>query len=400
MKTDGSKRNMCPICQGINIQVFLEIDNVPIYSNRLWTEREKAIRAPRGDIQLGFCLKCGHIFNVAFNPELIEYTKDYDNSLYFSSFFQKYATSLASELIEHYDLRGKTIIEIGCGKGDFLSLLCRLGNNLGIGFDQSYVPNMKNNDRKINEEMIFIQDFYSDKYAHYKANFICCRHVLEHIQSPVNFLETIRYNIDYRLKTGVFFEVPNVLFTLRDQGIWDLIYEHYSYFSPYSLNFLFNSCGFKVCNIREMYQGQYLCLEALPVQDPKNTSCYYVDVDLKELTSYIKKFAERYGRKMKVWQRELKKIEKAGQKVVIWGAGSKGVNFLNILETQDQIYYIVDINPRKQGKYIAGSGQKIVPPEFLLDYQPDVVIIMNPIYQDEIKKALEKIDLVPNVLYA
>ena len=49
----------------------------------------------------------------------------------------------------------------------------------------------------------------------------------------------------------------------------------------------------------------------------------------------------------------------------------------------------MDINPRKQGMYVAGTGQQIVPPEFLKYYQPDVVIVMNPIYESEIRQIIE-----------
>ena len=65
---------------------------------------------------------------------------------------------------------------------------------------------------------------------------------------------------------------------------------------------------------------------------------------------------------------------------------------------QQQIEYVVDINPHKQGKYIAGTGQKIIAPELLTDYQPDLVIIMNPIYKHEIQKMLEELKLYPELI--
>ena len=68
----------------------------------------------------------------------------------------------------------------------------------------------------------------------------------------------------------------------------------------------------------------------------------------------------------------------------MWGAGSKGVTFLNMIDSRYQIEYVIDINPRKHGKYIPGTGQKIVSPEFLREYIPDIVIVMNLIYENEI----------------
>jgi hypothetical protein len=83
---------------------------------------------------------------------------------------------------------------------------------------------------------------------------------------------------------------------------------------------------------------------------------------------------------------------------VIWGSGSKGITFLNMLETADGIEYAVDINPRKQGMYITGSGQRIVPPAFLAEYQPDAVIVMNPLYIDEIKANVEEMGVEADFL--
>jgi len=42
-------------------------------------------------------------------------------------------------------------------------------------------------------------------------------------------------------------------------------------------------------------------------------------------------------------------------------------------------------------KFIPGSGQKIVAPEFLKELKPEVVYIMNPIYKDEIAGMLDQL---------
>ncbi len=69
-------------------------------------------------------------------------------------------------------------------------------------------------------------------------------------------------------------------------------------------------------------------------------------------------------------------------------------------EIQDQIVYAVDINPRKQGMYLAGTGQQVVPPEFLRDDKPDVVIVMNPIYENEIRRLTKSLGLTPEFMCA
>jgi hypothetical protein len=76
---------------------------------------------------------------------------------------------------------------------------------------------------------------------------------------------------------------------------------------------------------------------------------------------------------------------------VIWGSGSKTTAFLSNLRIMDEIDYVVDINSYRQETYMPGAGQKIMAPEFLKDYKPDVIIVMNPIYLDEIQKDLKRL---------
>jgi SAM-dependent methyltransferase len=394
---DGSGQDKCPVCNSTGIAVFFQVFQVPVHCNVLWSVQDAALRAPKGDVRLGFCGDCGHVFNLVFDPALIEYTQDYENSLHFSPRFQSYAEWLAARLVDRHDLHNRDIIEIGCGKGDFLKLLCELGGNRGVGFDPSYVPEQGVGEAA--ERITVIQDLYSERYANYKADFICCRHVLEHVQSPGDFLTTVRRAIGDRSGTPVFFEVPNGLFTLRDLGIWDLIYEHCSYFSPSSLSRLFAACGFDVCDVAETYEGQFLCIEAVPGEGLVNSRPNPRD-DPAGVARDVASFADRYRGKIRNWHRHLGRMARGGQRAVVWGAGSKGVTFLNLLETQGQIAYAVDINPRKQGMYVAGTGQQIVPPEFLREYQPDVVIVMNPVYEDEIRRFTGGLGLTPEFMCA
>ena len=387
--------NACSVCSSRDISVFIEIPRLPVHCNLLWPSREEALQAPRGDIKLGFCNDCGHIYNLAFNPELMEYSQVYENSLHFSPRFQEYARSLASRLVERYDLHDKDIIEIGCGKGDFLMMLCELGGNRGVGFDPSYVPERTTGGG--NGQMTVIQDFYSERYAGYQADLICCRHVLEHVQFPRQFLHTVYCTMENKPETKVLFEVPNVMFMLRDLSIWDIIYEHCSYFSRRSLARLFNSCGFEVFNLMEAFEGQFLCIEALLGKSFADPGENYLD-DPDGLSAHVTAFSNRYWHKIGSWQTNLKRIEGNGQRAVIWGAGSKGVTFLNALEVQDEISHIVDINPNKHGKYVPGTGQRVVAPKFLRDFQPDVVIVMNRIYSNEINKMLNRIGIDPEII--
>lgn len=386
----------CPICSHLNLVAFIEIAQVPIHCHRLCATRNEATSAPRGDIRLCFCKSCGHIFNPDFDPRFMKYTQNYENSLHYSARFQAYAKSLAKQLINRYDLYNKDVIEIGCGKGDFLRMLCDLGKNRGIGFDPSFAYDRKGS--KVSKRITFIQDFYSERYANYKADIICCRQVLEHIQDPHNFVKKLHLGIKNLSSTKLFFEVPNAIFTLRYLGIWDIIYEHCSYYSKNSLAHLFGLCGFEIVRIKEEFEGQYLCIVAAPAENSRSNKGHRHH-DIAKTHEDVTSFSKKYREVVDSWCKRLKNRRRSIKRTVVWGAGSKGVTFLNILR-EAPIDYIVDINPHKQGMYLPGTGQKIVPPEFLSEYQPDHIIVMNPVYIDEIRHIAEKMNVTARLLTA
>src|SRR3546814_6629618 len=95
---------------------------------------------PRGDSDLAFCPRCAFVFNASWRNGATIYTDRYEETQTFSPTYAAFQRRLAEELIGRYDIRGKEIVEIGCGKGAFLSLLCETGGNSGIGYDPSFVP--------------------------------------------------------------------------------------------------------------------------------------------------------------------------------------------------------------------------------------------------------------------
>ena len=382
-----------PVCPQSERIPLIDMENVPVHCNVLWPTRAAALNAPRGDIRLTYLPACGHTYNPAFNAALMEYTQDYENSLHFSPHFQEYATALANGLVEKYDLYGKDIVEIGAGKGDFLIMLCAANGNRGWGYDPSYVPEEGYTAPNVN----FVQDFYTEKYTDQKADLIVCRHVLEHIPDPDAFIAQVRQAVGEQ-ESVVFFEVPNSLWTLREGGIWDVIYEHCSYFSPLSLAYLFRQHGFQVLAVNEVFGGQFLTIEAVP--DRESAAVPDESAELAALTADARAFAENYRNKRQTWEARLHSLAAAGQRGVVWGAGSKGVTFLNAMNAGEEIVAVVDINPRKQGKYVAGTGQRIVPPAELRALQPDFVIIMNANYRDEIGRMLAEIGVEAELLVA
>lgn len=388
--------HVCPACRSIGMSVFYEVKNVPVNSVLLVMNREEALNFQTGDIALAVCPACGFISNIAFDEALTQYTARYEATQGYSPTFNKFHEALARDLIERYDLHGKDIIEIGCDKGDFITMLCEMSDNRGIGFDPAYVPGRHPSSAA--DRLTFIPDFYSEKYTDYAADFICCKMTLEHIPDVGDFIDTVRRSIGDKPDTVVFFQIPNGRYVLCDVAFWDIYYEHCSYFTKGSLARLFRANGFEVKDLWTVYDDQYLMIEARPAEAAPSPTSLPEEETPAETLGMVDFFVEHYEAKRDNWRAELGRMRAAGQKVVLWGGGSKGVAFLTTLDqTLADIGYAVDINPIKTGTFMAGTGQEIVAPSFLKEYRPDVVIIMNPVYREEITRDLGAMGLSPEI---
>ena len=381
------KKGICPVCGSESLVEFLSMTRMPVFCNVLWDNREAAVSCERGDIVLAYCEGCSFMFNTAFDPELVRYSQRYDNCLHFSGRFRRYADSLADKLIARHDLHDKVVVDVGCGKGDFLKLLCEKGPNRGMGYDPSFESRA---DMQALEGVVtIVDDLYSDKYAGHGGDFLCCRHVLEHIERPNELLAQILGGLGGRSGIPVYFEVPNGAYTVENVFVWDVIYEHPCYFTAASLARLFEASGFGVSSVEEEFEGQYLGLHASTgAGSARGVGVGTADADLR---GSVGRFKSALGETVANWRAELESIGREGRKTVIWGAGSKGVTFLNLLDREAGISHAVDVSPHKQGKFVAGTGQEIVPPEFLTGYNPDDVLVMNPVYETEIVSQLREL---------
>ncbi len=387
------KHTLCPNCYSENIEDFFKIPDAPVHSLVTVKSQEEALNIPRKDITLAFCNNCGFIFNSSFDTSLDYYTHGYEDQQGFSPTFVKFITGITGRFIDRYNLRNKDVIEIGCGKGDFISLISELGKNRGIGIDPAWVPGRS----KPNPDVRFIKEFYSEEHGKLPADCICCRHTLEHIHATGDFIRTIRNSIGNKKDVIIFFEIPSIVRILKIQAFWDIFYEHCTYMSPGSLARLFRMNKFEVLDMYIEYDDQYLFIEAKPVNET-SVKTHHTEESVEELKDLTKEFSIKINKTLGEWRKRLREIKSGGQKAVIWGGGSKSVGFLTQFDKEKAIDHVVDINPHMQGNFIPGIGKQYVGPDFLKEYRPDVVIIMNSVYTEEIRKMLLERGLEPELI--
>jgi hypothetical protein len=380
----------CPLCADPSPQVFFQRRNVPVHQNRACLSAEEARQFKRGDLLLAFCPGCGFVFNTTFDPGSLSYSAAYENTQSCSPYFKHYLTELVNSLLTKYDLSDKVVIEVGCGKGDFLRLLCKDGRNQGIGFDPTYVGPEVTEGGAVR----FVRAFYGSQQTHYAPDFVCCRHVIEHVQSPVEMLRAVRQAIGNRVSSFVYFETPALPWILDSTTFWDFFYEHCSYFTAESLTWAFEQTGFQVLETRLAFDEQYLCIEAKPAT-PGSTAGTPRPRPTPELWAKIQSFLARLEKRMEACEEKIEAFARAGG-CAIWGAAAKGTTLVNEMDPQNhRIRFLIDINPAKQGKYVPGTGHPIVSPEHLKDWNGHIagIVNMNPNYLEENRKILSQLSL-------
>jgi SAM-dependent methyltransferase len=384
----------CAACGGTELSGFYAVRRIPVHSCLLVATREAALAFPRRDLELAFCERCGFIQNRRFDPNVHDYSPDYEETQAFSPRFRRFLDELCDDQIRKYALEGKIALEIGCGKGEFLVNLCERGGCHGIGIDPGYRPERTSSPAA--ERLTFIQDFYGPNYAHLQADYVCCRHTLEHIPDVLDFMRLVRRSIGDRPQVTVFFELPDMERVLVEQAFWDIYYEHCSYFTMGSLARLFRRTGFDILELWKAYDGQYLMLEARPVAGPTEARLREED-DLERTRRQVAAFQAGIEAQLAGLRAEVEGWRRAGRTVAVWGSGSKAVSYLTTLALGEEIAAVVDINPHKHGRFLAGTGHEIVGPEALPRLRPDVVMVMNAIYVDEIRADLARRGLMPEI---
>jgi SAM-dependent methyltransferase len=384
------KRIDCPVCGRRNLLHSIMFEALPVLCNVLHSDLASARAATTGRFAMTFCRSCTHVFNAMFEEDRIGYTQGYENSLHFSPRFEAFVGALAQRLSSTYSISGRTVVDIGCGKGDFLKRLCMINDAKGVGFDKSFdesrseaVPGVR-----------FVNDWFSETYADLRPDLVVCRHVLEHIAEPMAFLRALRAHPGIRQETVFYFEVPNALYTLRDMGIWDLIYEHASYFTPSSLRAAFETAGFAVLDAGTSFGDQYLYIEARPGAAPRSRSSVWNS----EIETLIRDFERAYREKIMFWSDYI--TRRNPQQIVVWGGGSKGITFVNVVPGADRINAIIDVNPHKQGRFAPGSATPVLSPDALRCQPVESILVMNPLYRDEIASAIAELGLTPEITIA
>jgi hypothetical protein len=191
--------------------------------------------------------------------------------------------------------------------------------------------------------------------------------VLEHVQAPFNFLELLR---DANCGRGrIYIEVPCFDWICEHRAWFDIFYEHVNYFRLADFRRMFG----EIVECGRLFGGQYLYVVAelsslrTPTYDSADPVCFPPDF---------------------MCQIDIPITTGAGRSAV-WGGASKGVVFTLLKARAGYVVdAVIDINPAKQGRYLAATGMQVMSPDEALPQLPvgSTMFVMNSNYLDEIKR--------------
>ncbi|MEN4922741.1 class I SAM-dependent methyltransferase [Achromobacter spanius] len=313
--------------------------------------------------------------NGEFDPSIAVYDDNYQNSQAHSPKFQDHMRSVL-ELLKAQLPAGSKLVEVGCGKGDFLELAIGDGHFQAYGYDATYEGNSPR-----------IEKRYLDDEDRIDADLVVLRHVLEHIQRPHEFLQLLRKIFGDAL---VYVEVPSLDWILANQAFFDVTYEHVNYFSTTALAQLFDD---RVRLQGRLFEEQYQFVIA-PLKEVSSAFGEAYRDETWEMLDFNSLFPDLANR-IDTISTGLKE----SSRIFIWGAATKGcmflLHYLRLGRPRNRIAFAIDINPAKSGKFLPGSLVPIHSPEtfFSTVTDQDLLLICNPNYAAEIRQQLEEAGL-------
>jgi hypothetical protein len=335
-----------------------------------------------GRVDLTVCRSCGFVFNPCFDPVLGALGAKYESSQAASAHFSAFASSLSKRWIDSYGLAGKTVLEVGCGAGDFLRTMLAQGVGNAIGIDPCCNPGSSSDDN-----LRFLSDNFDESRIDLDASALICRHTLEHIGDVHGFLTTVHAWADRDPNRVVLFELPASERIFKERAFWDVYYEHCNYFTSPTLRMAFESTGFEVRRIDTVYDDQYLILEATAARNHARA----FQSDATEALRDCRSFGVDVREAISACRHRLAEFAAANRPLVLWQGASKTVGFLTAIGDADMIDSAIDLSPQRQRKFLPGSGLPVHAPTELQRLSPDHVVLMNPVYLREVRELVESL---------
>lgn len=217
---------------------------------------------------------------------------------------------------------------------------------------------------------------------HQQADLIVGNNVYAHVPDINDFTRGLKAAL--KPNGTITLEFPHLM-RLIECAQFDTVYhEHFSYLSLYTVERIFKVAGLRVWDAEQLpTHGGSLRIYGCHAEDTRastpaktNLLAEEAQYGLQTLATYqnFQARADKVKDDLLIFLIEQKRI---GKKVVAYGAAAKGNTLLNYAGVKpDLLPFVCDAAPAKQGKYMPGSHIPILPPNALVESEPDYVLIL------------------------
>ena len=355
---------------------IIDLGNIPLVNN-LFNTAEESVNAKR------FPLRIMQEDNLIMKLDTeIDSDEMFSNYLYRSSVNLPYVEHCKKmwRSIEKY--KPKNIVDIGGNDGALLKAFQETAgynlNLINVDASSSFI--------KENEKfgIKYYNKYWGDFLLENKVDLIVSTNVFQHNPNYRRFLDGISKNLDGRW----ILEFPYFLETVKTNQFDQIYHEHVYYWLVTPLLKLFKEYGLKIIDISEqsIHGGSLRIVSSNRQEDKENQDVINNYLKLESEFDFDK-WALDIENKIKSDKEFINNLKGS---IAVFGAAAKGCVYLNCLEVQDKISYMVDDTLEKQNKYSPGSKLKIMNREFLIKNQPDYLIILAHNFKDYIAKSLRK----------
>jgi 2-polyprenyl-3-methyl-5-hydroxy-6-metoxy-1,4-benzoquinol methylase len=355
---------VCRICgHEFFKEPLLHFENMPKAAQK-FPDADSLENDTKGELTVCQCSSCGL---VQLSNDPVPYFREVIRAAAVSGELSTLKRKQFAHFLRKNALIGKKIIEIGCGRGEFMSLLRPMNVDIyGLEYSAAAVATCVRNGLKVSRGYLGRRAVLLEN-APFDAFLLLM--FLEHMPDPNSALKGIWCN----LKDGAIglVEVPNFDMLLRQKLFTEFISDHLLYFTKETLQIALNSNGFEVLEQNELRDDYVISAIVKKRQRLDLTSFYGFQTKIQaELDAYIGRFKAK--------------------RVAIWGAGHQALAIIALTKIAGKIKYVVDSATFKQGKFTPATHVPVVAPDALRSDPVDAVIVMAASYSDEVVKILQK----------
>lgn len=380
----------CLVCGSDDVQPFLDLGDTA-YANKFLAKDELSAPEPAAPLRVGFCPRCHHVQLTELAPP----SDLFEHYLYVSSAsttLTAHLEGLAQTVVDREGLSASDlVVDIGCNDGTLLSGFRKAGIEQTVGIDPAanLAPLAQEKGVEVMTAFFGPETAKEMRSRWRAAKAITLTNSFPHIPD----LDGLLRGFDTLLSDdGVIVLEAHYLGDLIDMLAFDTVYhEHVSYWALGPAVRLFASHGFVVADVERLpiHHGQLRLWVRRAGQAKASPSVRDLLAEEARLgfdkLNTFNEFAARIGgikQRIRSW---LDDCRAQGLKVAAYGAPAKGNTLLSFLELgPDDLMYIADRSPLKQGRFTPGTHIPVVPTERLLDDRPDCVLILAWNFVDEI----------------